>query len=159
MAYRIKSGDISAASSSPFMTLHSARCTVALVDALASEELFLTVRNNLRPGDQVTLCRYSSGDWNKARILEYATVIITESTQKAVEFHVKEPIVVIADAKPELQVVKEEPQLPVLSVEPDPNGGFVVQDETGYVHKHFKIKAPAVKYINDYGRKARAEAA
>jgi hypothetical protein len=160
MSYRIKPQDLDRTSNSAFMTPHAARCTIPLEDALASEELFLTVRSNLRAGDQVTLCRYSSGDWMKARILEYATVIITESTPKAVEFFVKEPIVVIADAKPELQVAPAEPELPELEVISDPQGGFLVRDvATGHVHKHFKIKAPAVKYINDYGRKAVAEAA
>lgn len=161
MSFRLKPQDITPATTAPFMTLHSARCTAALTDALASDELFLNVRSNLRAGDQVTLCRYSSGDWMKARVVEYATVIITESTVNVVEFHVKEPITIIPDARPELQVVKAEPELAELVVEPDEEkGGFLVKDAaTGYVHKHFKIKAPAVKYINDYGRKARAEAA
>lgn len=159
MSYRIKSGDLDRTSNSAFMTTHAARCTDPLEKALASEELFMTVRNNLRPGDQVTLCRYSGGDWHKSRILEYATVIITEVTPKVVHFHLKDPIVIIAAADPTLEVKKQEPQLPALSVEEDPQGGWLVKDQTGYVHKHFKIKAPAVKYINDYGRKAQSEAA
>jgi hypothetical protein len=160
MSYRIKPQDLTATNSSPFMTTHGARVQIPLADALASPDLFMTVRANLRAGDEVTICRYGTGDWTKARVLERVRVIILQSALKGVEFEAVEDIRILGAAKPELEPEKKVDQLTELEVIPDPQGGFLVREvASGYVHKHFKIKAPAVKYINDYGRKAQAEAA
>lgn len=157
MAYRIKPQDLTPLNSSPFQTMHGARVQIPLTDALASEDLFLTVRSNLRAGDTVRICRYGSGDWTKARVLEFAEVIITQSTPKAVVFRLLGEIIDVEAADPSLEVVKAEPQLPALAVEADPQGGFVVRETgSGNVHKHFKSKVAADRYVADYGGKKAA---
>ena len=157
MSYRIKPQDITVSGSSPFMTRHAARCTTPLADAVASEELFLNVRSNLRAGDQVLLCRYETGDWNKARVLEYVELIITQSTALAVEFEAMGEVRTVGEAKPDLEPEKSDPELAELKIEPDPQGGYnVVDANTGYVHKNFKTEPAAKRYITDYGKKAAA---
>jgi hypothetical protein len=155
MTYRIKPQDLTPTNASPFMSTHGARIQAPLEAALADVGLFMTVRSNLRPGDEVTVCRYGPGDWTKARITERAKVLILQSTVKAVEFEVIEPVRVLGAAKPELEVVKPQPELAELEVVPDPNGGFVVREvASGNIHKHFGGKAAATRYVNDYGKKA-----
>ena len=156
MSYRIKYQDITVSGSAPFMTRHAARCTVPLADALASDQLFMSVRPNLRAGDQVLLCRYETGDWNKTRILEYVELIITQCTPLAVEFETMGEVCIIGAAKPELVPEKKRPEPQELRIEPHPNGGFNVCDASGYVHKHFNTEPAAKKYITDYGKKAAA---
>jgi hypothetical protein len=157
MSYRIKPQDLTPLNSSPFMTMHGGRVQIPLKDALASQELFMTVRSNLRAGDTVRICRYGPGDWTKARVLEFAEVIITQSTPIAVLFRLLGEIVDVEPADPALEVVKKEPELPELAVEPDPQGGFVVREiPSGNVHKHFKSKVAADRYIADYGGKKAA---
>jgi hypothetical protein len=157
MTYRIKPQDLTPTNSSPFMSTHGARIQAPLDAALADAGLFMTVRSNLRPGDEVTVCRYGAGDWTKARILERAKVLILQSTVKAVEFEVIEPVRVLGAAKPELEVIKPEPKPAELEIVPDPNGGFIVRDAaTGNVHKHFGAKAAATRYVNDYGKQKAA---
>jgi hypothetical protein len=157
MTYRIKPQDLTPLNSSPFMTMHGARVQIPLKDALASQALFMTVRSNLRAGDTVRLCRYGPGDWTKARVLEFAEVIITQSTPIAVLFRLLGEIIDVQPADPALEVVKTEPQLPELAVEADPQGGFIVKETvSGNVHKHFKSKVAADRYIADYGGKKAA---
>ena len=155
MTYRIKPQDLTPTNSSPFMSTHGARIQAPLQAALADAGLFMTVRSNLYAGDEVTVCRYGPGDWTKARILERAKVIILQSAARGVEFEIIEPIRVLGAAKPELDIVKPQPELAELEVVPDPNGGFIVRDAaTGNIHKHFGAKAAATRYVNDYGKKA-----
>jgi hypothetical protein len=157
MSYRIKPQDLTPLNSSPFMTMHGGRVQIPLKDALASEDLFMTVRSNLRAGDTVRLCRYGPGDWTKARVLEFAEVIITQSTPKAVLFRLLGEIVDVEPADPALDVVKKEPELPALEVADDPQGGVLVREVvSGNVHKHFKSKVAADRYIADYGGKKAA---
>lgn len=157
MPERIRPQDITPTTQSPFMTRHAARVGTPLAELLAFDELFLSVRNNLRPGDSVDLCRYSSGDWTSARILEFVTVLITQKGPNAVEFRQISPIFEIDAPKPELAPEPVKPQLPVLEVVPAEEGGFLVRDiDTGHVHKHFPTKAGATRYVTDYGRKAAA---
>jgi hypothetical protein len=155
MTYRIKPQDLTPTNSSPFMSTHGARIQAPLEAALAEAKLFTTVHGNLRPGDEVTVCRYGPGDWTKARILERAKVMILQSTPRAVEFEVIEPIRVLGAAKPELEVVKPVQDIAELEVVPDPQGGFVVREViSGNVHKHFGSKPAANRYVTDYGKKA-----
>lgn len=157
MSYRIKAQDHTPLNSSPFMTIHGVRITAPLKDALASEDLFRVIWSNLRAGDTVRICRYGPGDWTKARVLEFAEVIITQSTPKAVVFRLLGEIIDVEPADPALEVVKKEPELPALAVEPDPQGGFIVKETvSGNVHKHFKSKVAADRYIADYGGKKAA---
>ena len=157
MSERIKPQDITPTTQSPFMTVHAARCTQPLGEALESPELFLSVRSNLRAGDQVTLCRFESGDPMKARVLEYVRVMITQSTPLAVEFETMEPVHIVGAAKPELEPETPEDEPLELEVVPDPQGGFNVrQVATGHVEKHFKTKAPAERYVRDYGKQEAA---
>jgi hypothetical protein len=157
MTTRIKPQDLTPLNSSPFQTMHGGRVQIPLKDALASDVLFMTVRSNLRPGDTVRLCRYGPGDWTKARVLEFAEVIITQSTPIAVVFRLLGEIINVEAADPALEIVKKEPQLPELAVEADPQGGFVVRETaSGNVHKHFKSKVAADRYIADYGGKKAA---
>lgn len=159
MSIRLKPQDLTALTQSPFMTIHGARVAYPLEDAMASPELFMAVRSNLRAGDRVQLCRYESGDWTKARLIEFAEVIITQSTPKAVEFELTADIRIVGAAKPELEVVKKVDELPELEVVPDPQGGFIVREVvSGHVHKHFKQKPAAERYVTDYGGKAKAAA-
>jgi hypothetical protein len=157
MSYRIRPQDITPRGSSPFMTPHGARVTAPLDEVLTSEELFTGVRSNLRAGDQVLLCRYENGEWNKARILEYVEVMITQSTPKAVEFEAMGPVRVIGEAKPELEPETTEPQLTELEIVDNPQGGFLAREVvSGHVQKHFKTKAAAERYLRDYGGPAKA---
>lgn len=160
MSYRIKPQDLTPLNSSPFMTMHGARVTAPLKDVLASEELFMTVRSNLRAGDRVQLCRYESGDWTRARLLECAEVIIRQSSPKAVLFRQLGEIVDVEAADPTLEVVKQEPQLAELEIVDDPQGGFIVRElVSGNVHKHFGKRGNAQNYVRDYGGKPKDEAA
>lgn len=160
MNYRLKPQDLTPLNSSPFMTMHGARVTYPIADAIASLDFFLTVRSNLRSGDTVRLCRYASGDWTKARLVEFAEVIITQSTPKAVEFELMGVIRTVGAAKPELEVVKQEPQLAELEIVDDPQGGFIVREVvSGTVHKQFGKRGNAQNYVRDYGGKPKDEAA
>jgi len=157
MTYRIKPQDLVTLYASPFMTPHAARVTAPLADVLASGELFMTVRSNLRPGDTVRLCRYENGDWTRARVIECAEVIITQSTIKAVVFRQLGAIMNVEPADPALEPEKKEPDLPELEVVPNDQGGFLARDKvSGHVHKHFKSKMAADRYVADYGGKKAA---
>ncbi len=156
--HRLKPQDLTPLNSSPFMTMHGARVTYPIADAIASPEFFLTVRSNLRAGDTVRLCRYASGDSTKARLVEFAEVIITQCTPKAVEFELMGAIRTVGDADPALEVAKSAPQLAVLEIVPDDKGFLVREALSGHVHKHFKSRVAADRYVADYGGKP-AEAA
>ncbi len=158
--HRLKPQDLTPLNSSPFMTMHGARVTYPIADAIASPEFFLTVRSNLRSGDTVRLCRYASGDWTKARLVEYGEVMITQCTPKAVEFELMGEIRVVGAAKPELEPAKRQDELAELEIVDNPQGGFIVREvASGHVHKHFKSRIAADRYVADYGGQPKAEAA
>jgi hypothetical protein len=157
MTYRIRPNDLTPRGSSPFMTPQSARVGVPLADALASRELFMTVRSNLRAGDQVLICHYEGGDWNKARILEYVEVMITQSTPLAVEFDLMYPVRNVAAAKAELERPKKVDEPDELEIVPNEQGGFLVRKVAdGHVERHFKTEPAAKRYITDYGKQKAA---
>lgn len=155
MTERIRPQDLTPTTSSPFMTLHVARVTQPLEELIAFPDLFLSVRSNLRAGDRVDLGRYESGDWNKARVIEFATVLITQSTALAVEFRLLGAIERMEPAKPELVPAKDEPPLAALEIVPGENGGYLVREVTsGHVHMNFSTKKAAENYVRDYGGRA-----
>jgi hypothetical protein len=86
MSYRIKPQDFVPLNASPFMTIHGARVLLPIAEALASDELFLNVRSNVRAGDRVTICYFDSGEWTRARVLEHAEVLIVGRTSSTVDF-------------------------------------------------------------------------
>jgi hypothetical protein len=160
---RIRPQDITPTTQSPFMTVHAARVTHPIAEMLTSDELFLSVRNNLRAGDRVDLCRYDSGDWNEGRILEYATVLITQKTPQTVEFRLLGAITAIEVAKPvappPASTADDRAELEVIPGDPQNNGGFLVRETvSGHVHKHFKSRVAADRYVADYGSKAQVAA-
>lgn len=160
MTLRINPADITPTASTPFMTPWAARVAQPLADLLKSEELFLNVRGMLRAGDKVELARFEHGDWRRARVIEFVTVLITQATPTAVEFRQLTDILDIEAADPALEPAKETPVLPELEMVPNDGGGFLVREVvSGHVHKHFKNEAAAKRYMTDYGGKPKAEAA
>jgi hypothetical protein len=123
---------------------------------VANPDLFLSVRNNLRAGDEVTLCRYETGDYNTAALLERCEVVVTKADGQVVEYRVIAPVMSFTAPEPTRKAETEEPPLPALKVEKNPDGaGYIVADAaTGYVHKVFKSKQAASGYARDYGAEA-----
>jgi hypothetical protein len=153
---RIKPQDLTVTAPGPFMQKFAARCQMPLELMVASEELFLSVRSNLRPGDEVTLCRYAPGDYNNVPLLERCEVVVTNVTGDAVEYRIIAPVLSFAGAEPKHKPAAPEPELPRLDVEKNPDGaGYIVKDkDTGHVHKVFKSRQAANNYARDYGREA-----
>lgn len=104
---RIKMTDICMSDSMPFQQHWEARTTWPLVEAL-TEEFFLPVRNMLRPGDAITLCRYDKNDpyHRDVKLLEVATVrvIASSADAKAVPLALVGEIARLAGAAPERQL-------------------------------------------------------
>lgn len=149
---RIKHQDLTPTCASPFMTTFAARVKEPLIDALVDPALFMDVRSNLRPGDQVAVCQFDHGDQNKALVIAYITLLITQRTPDGVEFVPISPMITVDEAKAAPAPVP--PALPELEIRLAENGYVVVDAVTNHAHKHFKTESAAKRYVADYGGKA-----
>ncbi|MCK1367622.1 hypothetical protein [Bradyrhizobium sp. 62] len=130
--------DVCMSDSMPFAQRWTCRTTWPLADVL-NDEYFLNMRQTLRAGDMIRICRFDRIDSNEkdARLLETCEVIIAKSspTATAVELAVVGQIVILGDG-------------PV-------KGGYEVR--RGQAGK-FKLME-GENIIQEYGSKAEADAA
>lgn len=90
--------DITCVSATPFQSHYEARTTLPLVDVL-NERFFNHVRDNLRVGDEIAICRYDkiANNHNDTRLVEFCTVRVHEKHAGGVKlFVVQAPIDVAA---------------------------------------------------------------
>lgn len=137
-ALRARPTDICMSDSMPFQQRWQYRTTMPLKDIL-HDRFFLPLRQNLRAGDEITLCRYDGVDQSHRSIslLEIATVrvIRCDPTSESV------PIALVADAL----MIAGKAEAPGLEVKRGQAGKFrVVRGDT---------------VIEEFGSKAEAEAA
>lgn len=99
---RAKPGDLCMADAMPFQQHYEYRTTDP-VGAVIHDKFFLPVAGNLRPGDQVTICRYDSGAHDC--LIELGTVRVIEKAHDEIRLfqigevsHIQPPKPTEADA-------------------------------------------------------------
>lgn len=89
---RAKPGDICMSDASPFQQ-HWEYRTVYPLAGILNDRFFLPLRDQLRAGDSVTICRYDTNDYNsrEAQLLEVADVRVVCSGREhdVVKLHVR----------------------------------------------------------------------
>jgi hypothetical protein len=103
MEHFCKLQDITCVSATPFQSHHEARTVLPLTDIL-NDRFFNNVRDNLRAGDQIAICRYDTvpGNHHATRLVEFCVVRVTEKTVDGVKLFVVQPVVGIAADSPEV---------------------------------------------------------
>jgi hypothetical protein len=94
--------DVCMSDSMPFAQRWTCRTTWPLADVL-NDQYFLNMRQTLRAGDMIRICRFDRTDNDKdARLLETCEVIITKSNAAAtaVELAVVGQVVILGDGVP-----------------------------------------------------------
>ncbi len=95
--------DVCMSDSMPFAQRWTCRTTWPLADVL-NDEYFLNMRQTLRAGDMIRICRFDRTDSNDkdARLLETCEVIIAKSgaAATAVELAVVGQVVILGDGVP-----------------------------------------------------------
>lgn len=90
--YRARTQDLCMGEPSPFQQKWEYRTVYPLEDVINSR-FFLPVRDTLRAGDSITLCRFDTNDFNsrEAKLLEVADVRVVCSgrAHDVVELHVR----------------------------------------------------------------------
>lgn len=81
---RCKSGDLCMSDAAPFQQHWECRTTWPLADVI-HDKYFLPMRNQLRSGDSITLCRYDAADpsHQKLKLLEVANVRVLSAGMSA----------------------------------------------------------------------------
>ncbi len=85
MNERARPGDLCMADAMPFQQHHEYRTHLDIEAVLADPAFFLNVRDRLRPGDAVTICRYE--DRSFRRVVAVADARVTAVSGTAVELH------------------------------------------------------------------------
>lgn len=108
--------DLVHADAMPFQQHHEYRTTHPLADVL-HDLFFLPLRNQLYPGDSITLCRFDKVDAQRrdARLLEVATVRVVASGEaaKSVPLFLVGPIAAITEPHAPEAETPAEPERPV----------------------------------------------
>lgn len=157
MTFRLPPPDLCISQIAPFCTQHAARVVVPIETAIASKLLFADVRANLMCGDMVTLCQFDHKDHSarSQRMIALARLYITYAGNDGVEWR-QDGDTVHFDPAREIVVPKAEPApvLAELEVVTNEQGGYLAREVvSGHVHKHFKSKVAAERYVFDYGGK------
>ena len=93
--FRLRPGDLCMSEAMPFQQHHEAKVVVPIADCL-TPTFFLNIKDRLRPGDKVTICRFA--DHTAQRLAETADLRIVEKSNDGVRLHLIGEIVEIPAA-------------------------------------------------------------
>ena len=126
MDERAKPGDLCMADAMPFQQHHEYRTHVPIEDLINDERFFLNVKDNLRPGDSITICRYADNTFRK--LIEVADVRVIETSNVAVRIHQRGEVERVAEP--------ESSNAPSVAAKTDPTGGAQFADNSDWTAKH-----------------------
>lgn len=85
---RAKPTNLVLVNAAPFGSAYVYHDTVSL-DVVLGDEFFLPVRNQLRPGDDLSLRRTGKGNDGEVRVIEIAEIVVTDSSRSGVSLVLK----------------------------------------------------------------------
>jgi len=99
--------DITCVSATPFQSHYEARTTLPLAEIL-NDRFFNHVRDNLRVGDEIAICRYDriAGSQQDTRLLEFCTARVSEKSADGVKLFVVQAPIDVAAAEAEAELAK-----------------------------------------------------
>jgi len=140
--FRLKPLNFAQCEGMPFQQHFEARVDRPL-DDLDMKELFRDLQDNLRIGDQVTVCAYMRDDWDQ--LMEIGVCRIVHKDNKEIEAAWTQSFTEVPAPSGKKKEFGNKHQK--LYRKKEFGGGFTVQDEQGNVIERFKTKAEADDYI------------
>lgn len=141
--FRLKGTNFAQCEGMPFQQHFEARVDRPL-DDLDMKEFFRDLQENLRVGDQVTVCAYMRDDWED--LMEIGVCRIIHKAVKEIEAAWTGPIIEVPKPSGKKKAFVNKTQK--LYRKKEFGGGFTVQDKEGHVIERFKTKAEADDYIS-----------